>query len=201
MNLKVKQIEITVKLVEKIEDAISKLENEGFKKIRESDIDDIYLTNLDIKMKKENIQEFLKHSVLLRNLKLNGEEIKKITYKNKELDNNVDVISEQKVNLDCNDLTKAERLFNFLGFYKLIEVKYHVIVYEKEGKEFAFQMVENLGTLIEYENVNDFAGKSISEINSAKRDMVRDIKEYNIVITDEYDVKKAFELIKKKYSL
>ena len=124
-----KQIEITVRLNEKIEEAISKLKKNGFKKIRESDIDDTYLSNLNIKMKKENIQEFLKHSVLLRKLKLNGKEIKKITYKNKELDNNGDVISEQKVNLNCDELIKDENLFNFLGFYNIIEVKYHVIVY------------------------------------------------------------------------
>ncbi|CCZ55726.1 uncharacterized protein MJ0240 [Clostridium sp. CAG:1219] len=196
-----KQIEITVRLNEKIEEAISKLKKNGFKKIRESDIDDTYLSNLNIKMKKENIQEFLKHSVLLRKLKLNGKEIKKITYKNKELDNNGDVISEQKVNLNCDDLIKAENLFNCLGFYNLIEVKYHVIVYEKNGNEFAFQIVENLGILIEYENVNDFEGKSVIEINKAKNEMLEYIKACNINITDEYDVKKAFELIDKKYNL
>lgn len=196
-----KQIEITVRLNEKIEEAISKLKKNGFKKIRESDIDDTYLSNLNIKMKKENIQEFLKHSVLLRKLKLNGKEIKKITYKNKELDNNGDVISEQKVNLNCDDLIKAENLFNCLGFYNLIEVKYHVIVYEKNGNEFAFQIVENLGILIEYENVNDFEGKSVIEINKAKNEMLEYVKACNINITDEYDVKKAFELIDKKYNL
>lgn len=196
-----KQIEITVRLNEKIEEAISKLKKNGFKKIRESDIDDTYLSNLNIKMKKENIQEFLKHSVLLRKLKLNGKEIKKITYKNKELDNNGDVISEQKVNLNCDDLIKAENLFNCLGFYNLIEVKYHVIVYEKNGNEFALQIVENLGILIEYENVNDFEGKSVIEINKAKNEMLEYIKACNINITDEYDVKKAFELIDKKYNL
>lgn len=196
-----KQIEITVRLVDKIDDAIAKLEEKGFKKIRESDIDDLYLSNLDIQIKKENIQDFLKHSVLLRNLKLDGKEIKKITYKNKDFDDKGDVISEQKVNLDCDDLTRAKSLFSCLGFYDLIEVKYHVIVYEKNGKEFAFQIVENLGTLIEYENVNDFAGKSIIEINDAKNKMLKDIKECDISTTDEYDVKKAFELIKKKYGL
>lgn len=196
-----KQIEITVRLVEKIEEAIQKLKNGGFKKIRESDIDDIYLSNLKIEMKKENIQDFLKHSVLLRNLKLNGEELKKITYKNKEFDSNGNVITEQKVNIDCNDLLKAKKLFEYLGFYQLIEVKYHVIVYEKNGKEFAFQIVDNLGTLIEYENINDFEGKTVLEIDSEKNKMLQDIKECNICITDEYDVKKAFELIKKKYNL
>ena len=196
-----KQIEITVRLMDKIEDAIAKLEDKGFKKIRESDIDDIYLSNLDIQIKKDNIQEFLKHSVLLRSLRFDEKEIKKITYKNKELDNNGDVISERKVNLDCTDLIKAEELFNCLGFYRLIEVKYHVVVYEKAGKEFAFQIVENLGNLIEYENVNDFEGKSIYEINNEKQEMTKYIKGFGINITNDYDVKKAFELIKKKYKL
>ena len=196
-----KQIEITVRLIDKMENAIAKLENKGFKKIRESDVYDIYLSNLDSEIKKENIQEFLKHSVLLRNLKVDGKEENKITYKYKELDINGDVISEQKVNMNCDDLKKAEELFSCLGFYKLIEVKYHVIVYEKNGKEFAFQIVENLGTLIEYENVNDFTGKSVLEINNAKKEMLKEIKEHDISITNEYDVKKAFELIKKKYSL
>lgn len=196
-----KQIEITVRLIDKIENAIAKLENKGSKKIRESDVYDIYLSNLDSEIKKENIQEFLKRSVLLRNLKVDGKEENKITYKYKELDINGDVISEQKVNVNCDDLKKAEELFSCLGFYKLIEVKYHVIVYEKNGKEFAFQIVENLGTLIEYENVNDFTGKSVLEINNAKKEMLKEIKEYDISITNEYDVKKAFELIKKKYSL
>ena len=196
-----KQIEITVRLTEKIEEAIAKLEKRGFKRIRESDIHDIYMSNLDAEIKRENIQKFLKHSVLLRNFKLEGKEIKKITYKNKELDDNGNVVSEQKVNLDCADLEKAEALFKCLGFWTLIEVKYHVIVYEKDGIEFAFQIVENLGTLIEYENVNDFAGKSIQEIHDAKLEMLEDIRKCDISITNEYDVKKAFELIAKKYEI
>ena len=103
--------------------------------------------------------------------------------------------------MNCEDLKKAESLFKCLGFYDLIEVKYHVIVYEKNGDEFAFQIVEDLGTLIEYENVNDFEGKSTTEINKAKNEMISYIKGYNINITEEHDVKKAFELIDKKYNL
>lgn len=72
---------------------------------------------------------------------------------------------------------------------------------KKNGNEFALQIVENLGILIEYENVNDFEGKSVIEINKAKNEMLEYIKECNINITDEYDVKKAFELIEKKYNL
>ena len=40
-----KQIEITVRLDENMQNAIRKLEKQGFKKTRESEIDDIYMTS------------------------------------------------------------------------------------------------------------------------------------------------------------
>ena len=110
---------------------------------------------------------------------------------------NGDVISEQKINLDINDIEKAEKLFEFLNFKKLVDVRYKVIVYEKDGKEFAFQIVENIGTLIEYENEEDFSNETLNEINSAKQKMYKEIEATGIEITDEIDVKKAYELISK----
>lgn len=150
-------------------------------------------------LNKDNIQNILKKSVLLRSLKLDNKEIKKITYKNKEIDEKGDVISEQKINLDCNDLEKAKELFEHLEFKELIRVKYKVVVYSKDKVEYAFQDVENLGTLIEYENVEDFEGKSLEKINNAKKKMYNEIKNTGIYITEEKDVKKAYELILNKY--
>ena len=194
-----KQIEITVRLNENMQSAIRKLEKQGFKKIRESEIDDIYMTSKLKELNKDNIQTILKKSVLLRNLKLENKEIKKITYKNKEIDKNGDIISEQKINLDCSDLEKAKDLFEHLEFEELIRVRYKVLVYSKDKIEYAFQDVENLGTLIEYENVEDFEGKSLNEINEAKENMYNEIKNTGINLTEEKDVKKAFELILNKY--
>ena len=194
-----KQIEITVRLNENIQSAMDKLEKQGFKKIRESKIDDVYMTSKLKELNKDNIQNILKKSVLLRSLKLDNKEIKKITYKNKEIDEKGDVISEQKINLDCNDLEKAKELFENLEFKELIRVKYKVVVYSKDKVEYAFQDVENLGTLIEYENVEDFEGKSLEKINNAKKKMYNEIKNTGIYITEEKDVKKAYELILNKY--
>lgn len=104
-------------------------------------------------------------------------------------------MSEQKINLDCENLQKAKQLFESLDFRELVRVKYHVIVYSKENVEYAFQEVENLGTLIEYENVNDFEGKSSEEISRTKEDMYNEIIKTGIKISDEKDVKKAYELI------
>lgn len=192
-----KQIEITVRLNEDAKVAIKKLEKLGYKKIRESDIEDIYLTSKLNELNKDNIQYILKKSVLLRKLKLANKEIKKITYKNKEYDEKGTVISESKINLDCSDLEKAEKLFKNLDFERLVVVKYHVLVYSNGTLEYAFQIVENLGTLIEYENSDDFTSKSISEVNIVKDEMYNQILETGINITKEKDVKKAYELIAK----
>lgn len=194
-----KQIEITVRLDENMQNAIRKLEKQGFKKIRESQIDDVYMTAKLKELNKDNIQTILKKSVLLRSIKLENKEIKKITYKNKEIDKNGDVISEQKINLDCSDLEKAKDLFEHLEFEELIRVKYKVIVYSKGKVEYAFQDVENLGVLIEYENMDDFEGKSLDEINTVKKNMFEEIKNTGINLTEEKDVKKAYELILNKY--
>ena len=184
-----KQIEITVRLNERMQEAIRKLEMQGFEKIRESEIDDIYMTSKLKELNENNIQNILKKSVLLRSLKL----------ENKEFDEKGDVISEKKINLDCSDLEKAKDLFEHLEFEELIRVRYKVLVYSKDKIEYAFQDVENLGTLIEYENVENFEGKSLNEINEAKENMYNEIKNTGINLTEEKDVKKAFELILNKY--
>lgn len=106
------------------------------------------------------------------------------------------VISEQKISLDIQDIEKAKEIFEYLGFNELVEVKYHVIVYAKNGIEFAFQIVENLGTLIEFENESNFEGKTLEEINSVKQKMFEEIRGTGIKISNEADVKKAYELIK-----
>ena len=67
----------------------------------------------------------------------------------------------------------------------------------KDDIELAFQIVENLGTLIEYENINDFSSKTNAEIKLEKRHMYNTIKDLGLDITEELDVRKAFELIKK----
>ena len=76
-----KQIEVTVRVIEEFESASRKLVDLGFRKIRESNIDDIYMTLKKDELNINNIQYVLKNSVLLRYLQLEGKEIKKITYK------------------------------------------------------------------------------------------------------------------------
>lgn len=191
-----RQIEITVRVKEPLDKAINKLEKLGFKNIRESNVDDVYMTQLKDKLNKENIQYILSNSVLLRYLNVNGKEFKKISYKNKIYENG-NVISEKKVNVECNSLESAKQLFECLNFEELVEVKYNVLVMEKNGIELAFQYGDDIGVLIEYENKNDFSNKTNEEIRLEKENMYNYIKKSGIEITEEIDVKKAWELIEK----
>lgn len=193
-----KQIEVTLKVNSTLEEIDTNLKKQGFNIIRKSRIEDKYMCSESYVLNKNNILDVLNHSVLLRYLCVdNKETFKKITYKNKIYENNT-VISEEKINVNVDNLSNAERLLNAVGFKKLVDVNYDVIVYQKDKLEFCFQNVENLGILLEYENEKDFEGKTNEEILSCKKNMVEEIKKYGLLVDDDYDIKKAYELIKQQ---
>lgn len=190
-----KQIEITTRVQCSLKEAISLLQKQGFKLIRKSRVEDEYLTQHTLD--KYSITELLSTCVLLRYLNVNEkEEFKKITHKKKTYDHET-VLSEEKINVNCDDLEKVKQLFLALGFHSLVTVAYDVWVFSDDKREFAFQEVEGLGLLLEYENVHDFQGKEKDDILKAKKEMLEEIKSLGIPITNEIDVKKAYELVKK----
>ncbi len=155
----------------------------------------------ELKVDKNNILEVLSSCVLIRYLKTAEAEFKKLTYKNKEYSKDGVVISEEKINVSIDDTKKAQELFEKINFKKLVSVHYDVIVYSNNDYEFAFQDVEGLGLLLEFENENDFEGVSDETIVSEKQKMYEIIKTYGIKVENNYDVKKAYELVMKKIEL
>lgn len=190
-----KQIEITVQVNNTLEEIDSILKNQKFKLIRRSKVKDKYMTTNLKALTKENILTILSKCVLLRYLNVDNKNIfKKITYKNKQYKDNI-VISEEKISINIDDLENAEKLFSKLGFKTIINVNYDVIVYEKNGLELAFQNVENLGLLLEYESPIDCSNFSDEKILKEKEKMQEEIKKLNINIGNNYDIKKAYELV------
>ena len=195
-----KQIEITVKVNNTLDEVEKILISKGFKLIRKSRVEDEYVCPNDIKVNRENILKVLSSSVLIRYLKTQDGEFKKITYKDKKYDKNDMVISEEKINVSINDIQSAHKLFKKINFKNLVDVKYDVIVYSNNDYEFAFQNVEGLGLLLEFENENDFEGVSDEAIANEKQKMYEIIKNYGIKVENNYDIKKAYELVMKKLS-
>lgn len=196
-----KQIEVTVKVKNTLEEIDELLTSKGFKLIRKSRVEDDYVCPKELKVDKNNILEVLSSCVLIRYLKTAEAEFKKLTYKNKEYSKDGVVISEEKINVSIDDTKKAQELFEKINFKKLVSVHYDVIVYSNNDYEFAFQDVEGLGLLLEFENENDFEGVSDETIVSEKQKMYEIIKTYGIKVENNYDIKKAYELVMKKIEL
>ena len=194
-----KQIEITTYVNNTLQEVDDILKRQGFKVIRKSKIKDIYKTLKYNELNKNNILNILSESVLIRYLKVNDkDEYKKLTYKNKIYDNDI-VISEEKINVTIDDINKMNKLLELIGLKTIANVNYDVIVYSNDDIGFCFQSVENLGLLLEYENKNDYDGYTNEEILSEKFKMLKEIQKYGLNISNDIDVKKAFELIKHKF--
>ena len=192
-----KQVEITTRVLETLNSITQKLEKQGFQIIRKSRVEDEYLTQYQGDFEQKHILKMLSSSVLLRYLDVNGKITKKITYKQKTYQNEI-VMTEEKINVNCDDLDMAKKLFLALHFRPLVKVCYDVIVFSNQKIELVFQNVENLGLLVEYENVKDFSDSTEEEILLEKQQMLKEIKNLNIQTTEEMDVKKAYELIQKQ---
>ena len=133
-----KQVEITTRVLETLNSITQKLAKQGFQIIRKSRVEDEYLTQYQGDFEQKHILEMLSSSVLLRYLDVNGKITKKITYKQKTYQNEI-VMTEEKINVNCDDLDMAKKLFLALHFRPLVKVCYDVIVFSNQKIELAFQ--------------------------------------------------------------
>ena len=190
-----KQVEITTRVKDSLENIDKILKNKNFEIIRKSQIEDVYLSNFKNNLTDNNINDILSKSVLVRYLDENGNIYKKITYKDKRYVNNV-LQYEEKINISIDNTQNAIKLFEKIGLEKLVTVKYDCIVYSNKKLELAFQNVENLGLLLEYENKNDFDNATQEVIKNEKLNMLQEIQTLGINVSDETDIRKAYELLK-----
>lgn len=190
-----REIEITVKVNNSLEEIQDILISQGFKKIETYRMYDKYLTLKQDDITKDNALDILKSCLLLRHLFLeNNKEKKMLTYKQKEYDGSV-VISDTKINVLVDDLEKTEELLLKQGYKNIVEVDDTLYVYEKDDLSIAIEDVKDLGILIEYENDKDFTGYTNEEIIKEKEIMFNRLKDLNLNLEDDYNVKKAYELL------
>lgn len=190
-----KQIETTCEVCQSLDEINDILTKQNFKIIRKSRIEDKYMSQFVNQLNSDNIISILEKSVLLRKLILDGKEINKITYKDKKYDNGI-LLYEEKTSVSIDSIEDAENLFLKLGFKNLVNVNYNCTVYSNDNMELAFQDVENLGMLVEYESKEDFDGKSSEEINKKKLEMLEEIRNLGLIVGNK-DIRKANELILK----
>lgn len=179
--------EITVEVDSTQEELEKILKENKFEMKQEYDIIDWYMIQKDVEIK-NNYLDVLKKCLLIRNIITEEKNIKKITYKYKEYNQNEEIIKQGKVDCSINSIEEAKKLLEAIGYHKLIEIKNHSVVYANETTEFVVQYVNNKHIYIEIEDKCNYIDRYYKSIEEMKED----IDKYKIPIkNNNYFVKKA----------
>lgn len=177
--------EITVKVECSKDELLKCLKDNGFSKGRMFSLDDYFYISKNLDIENMTTREIVSKAVILRYIVSDNKISQKITYKIKEIDDNGDIINQKAINCEVLDINEAKKLFETLGYYKIMNIKENDEVYSKNGFELAIKYIEKGDILIEVETEENTEWDSIEKIKNM-------ISKINIPIKkDEYFVKKA----------
>ena len=181
--------EITIKITCSNEQLIKHLTDKGFCEGRKFTLDDYYLIPKDLKLDDLTTRDILSKAVIIRYIVDDGKIIQKITFKNKYINGNGEILSQKAINCDVLDYKAGINLFNELGYYQIMNIKESDIIYYKDKLELAIKFIENSNTLIEIETDDNF--KTIVELKQLVTELEIPIEKGN------YFVKKAEDELNK----
>lgn len=186
--------EITVEVLETKENVIKSISNNGFKLEKEYDIKDIYLVKKEFENCK-NYNELLNNSILIRDISEKPNTRKLITYKQKHIDDNGNILNQINANVEINDIDDAYNMLKLIGYIDLMKISDHISVYQKDnGDEFFLQFV-NDRIYIEIEEKCEHTGKIYESLDYMKSI----ITNLNLPIkNNNYYAKKAEDILNDK---
>lgn len=186
--------EITVKLKCTIQEIDNIFADKGFKIIEKFILDDTYYIPKSLELKHMNHREILSKAILLREVTelMPVKKNIKLTFKNKEIDENGDILNQTKVDCEIVNAETGKEFIEAIGYKKLMNILEFDTVYEKEGFKIAVKDIKDGDKLIEVETLE----------NNSKCDTIDKIKQkingLNIPIdTNDYFIKKAEIELKK----
>ena len=181
--------EITIRILCSKEELIKHLEEKGLKKGRKFRLNDHYLIPKKLKIEELTIREILSKAVIIRNIENDGKIVNKITFKNKNINEKGEIVSQTATSCEVIDYTEGIRLFEELGYYEIMNIIEDDIIYYNDKIELAIKDIYNGDLLIETETNNNI--KTIEELKKM-------IERLEILFEkDNYFVKKAEETLDK----
>lgn len=180
-----KENEITVKVECSKDELLKCLKDKGFKRVRMFSLDDYFYIPKNLDIENMKIRDIIARAVIIRYIVSDGKISQKITYKIKKIADNGDIIKQKAINCEVLDINEAKKLFEALGYYKIMNIKENDEVYFKNDFEIAIKYIEKGDILIEVETQENTEWDTIDKIKNI-------ISKINIPIKkDEYFVKKA----------
>lgn len=179
--------EITLRIKVSKEEFVHFLVNHNFKEIEQFSLDDYYFIPKETKLDKKKVRQILAKAILIRNIQGgNTERILKLTFKQKEINENGEIVKQKATNCDIYHLEEAKSFLEAIGYYEIMNIKENDMLYEKDDLEIAVKCVDNGENLIEIEtnNTYDTVDKLIDKIKELKLPV--DISNYYVKKAEEY---------------
>ena len=139
--------EITVKINVSIKEMQEILINKGFKLSDEFTCEDNYFIPLNMNIKKESIRDIIKKAIIIRQVRND----KVLVFKKKNIDQNGDILKQQKFECNILDVNEAKRFLEAVGYKSVMNISEKDICYSKDGLKLAFKDIKNGDILMEVE--------------------------------------------------
>ena len=189
------QTEITVQIFEDINNVKNKLKQEGFVENKVLTGNDFYFTTMPKeKVKNATYKELLDTSLIVRFFKINDttEYTSMLLYKNKILDENQNVIGEEKISTKIENPETMIKMLKLANLENWVALKQQNAFMEKGEKCIIVGTVEGLdGCFMEIEEYESI--KNLDE-NKKFEELKKYVQSFNFKMGNDYSVKKVFML-------
>lgn len=190
-----RETEITVQVFGKTEDIKQKIENLGFNLERHVIMSDSYFSKLPMEeLTTMPYSIIMQTSILVR--KFEGDTNKVLFhYKDKQYDDEGNVVSEEKLTEPLVDAENVIKILNRAKLTNWCNIVQDMFIFKGKNMEFALQCVDGLGTYIEYEE-----DESVADLPNQEKieKMVEKLKSLGLSLGKNYSVKKVYDKFMKE---
>jgi predicted adenylyl cyclase CyaB len=184
----VREVELTIQVLEDFNDVIEKVEGQGFLLVEKYYMKDYYMIHKSVDLSSDNY-DILKKCLLIRKI-VDDNPKNYLTYKNKNYDENGKIISQNKIKTKIDSVDDVKNMLEIVDHVMLFEIENNSAVYRNDNVEFVVQNITNpKGVFIEIEankeELMENDDENIKEILKQKLDKLQ------LKTTGDYEVKKA----------
>ena len=185
------ETEITVQVLQPLNEIIDTVENMGFKCVVQKDINDWYFSAYSSdKLVDMPYKEIIKNSFILREIAEPETYFCGLCYKDKQIDENGNVLCEEKIYCDVEDKQKTLQIFKNANVNNWCTTFNHSYIYQKDEVSFAIQDVAGLGVFIECEENETM--KNISSPYEKIEKLKEIVQSFGLKMGDDYFCKKVY---------
>ena len=173
--------EITVKVNVSIKEMEKILINKGFKLSDKFTCEDNYFIPSNLDIKKKEIRDIIKKAIIIRKVRND----KVLVFKKKNINENGDILEQEKFECDILDIDKAKKFLEAIGYKNIMNIFEEDICYSKDGLGLALKNIKNGDNLMEVETRNIEGFRNTKELKEK-------LLKLNLPIdTNNFFVKKA----------